>query len=63
MGRSYAAVGRFAEAVPCFEVAVKGQPSNPVSYYELADALISSGNDRDAMVPLRQAVLMAPDPV
>src|SRR6059058_394107 len=48
LGSSLISEKRFAEAVPALQAAVRLQPQNPLSHYDLATALSRSGHKEDA---------------
>jgi Tfp pilus assembly protein PilF len=61
LGSSYVESGRFAEAVPALEHALRLDPRSANAHNQLGGALISIGRAREAIPHLRQAAALAPD--
>ena len=60
LGGSYVEVGRFAEAIPHLEAAIRIDPRLAVAHADLGTALMALGRVPDALVHLRRAALLAP---
>ena len=61
LGSSYVESGRFAEAIPPLEHALRLDPRSANAHNQLGGALVSLGRAREAIPHLRQAAALAPD--
>lgn len=61
LGSSYVEVGRFAEAVPHLEAALRLDDRSAAAHTDLGTALLAQGRAADALVHFRRAVTLAPD--
>ena len=61
LGSSYVESGRFAEAIPPLEHALRLDPRSANAHNQLGGALVSLGRVREAIPHLRQAAALAPD--
>jgi tetratricopeptide (TPR) repeat protein len=61
LGSSYVEVGRFADAVPHLEAALRLDDRSAAAHSDLGTALLAQGRAADALVHFRRAVALAPD--
>lgn len=60
LGGSYVEVGRFADAIPHLEAAIRLDPASPHAHADLGTALMAAGRLGEALEHLRRASALAP---